>query len=114
MADSPQMTGSRQWASTIVVALLATAALYYFVYRPQQQLILKGQQKLRNQLQETAELESYRSRLADLEQQLSGINQQLEAARRVVPEEEQADDFLRMVNAEASRAGVEIRRYTAK
>jgi len=55
-------------------------------------------------------LESYRPKLADIERQLANLKQQLEIERRIVPDEKEVDGFMRMLDAEASKAGIEIRR----
>ena len=64
-------------------------------------------------LEVTAELEAYRPKLADIERQLANLKQQLEIERKIVPDEKEVDNFMRMVGAEARKAGVEIRRKTA-
>jgi type IV pilus assembly protein PilO len=65
-------------------------------------------------LRENAELEAYRPKLADIERQLSNLKQQLEIERRIVPDEKEVDNFMRMVSGEARKSGVEVRRYTSK
>ena len=52
--------------------------------------------------------------MADIERQLASLKQQLEIERRIVPDEKEVDNFMRMVGGEARKAGVEIRRYTAR
>jgi type IV pilus assembly protein PilO len=42
------------------------------------------------------------------------LKQQLEIERRIVPDEKEVDNFMRMVSGEARKSGVEIRRYTAR
>ena len=73
-----------------------------------------GAAELQAKLRENAELEAYRPKLADIERQLASLKQQLEIERRIVPDEKEVDNFMRMVDAEARKAGVEIRRYTAQ
>ena len=72
------------------------------------------QANLQAKLRENAELEAYKPKLADIERQLASLKQQLEIERRIVPDEKEVDNFMRMVGGEARKAGVEIRRYTAK
>src|ERR1700679_3589159 len=52
--------------------------------------------------------------MGDIERQLASLKQQLEIERRIVPDEKEVDNFMRMVSEEARKAGVEVRRYTAK
>ena len=65
-------------------------------------------------VRENAELEAYRPKLAEIERQLASLKQQLEIERRIVPDEKEVDGFMKMLNVEASKAGIEIRRYTAQ
>src|SRR4029077_9903745 len=55
-----------------------------------------------------------RPKLKQIEQQLAELKQQLEIEARIVPDEKQVDGFITMMDAEAIKAGVELRRYTAK
>lgn len=50
----------------------------------------------------------------ELNQQIEALKRQLEIARTIVPEEKEADEFIRIVQGEASAAGVAVRRLTAK
>ena len=49
-----------------------------------------------------------------MERQLANLKQQLEIERRIVPDEKAVDGFIEMMDTEAQKAGVELRRYTAK
>jgi Tfp pilus assembly protein PilO len=42
------------------------------------------------------------------------LKQQLDIERRIVPDEKSVDGFIEMMDGEATKAGVELRRYTAK
>ena len=68
----------------------------------------------RLQKSEYNELESYRPKLKDIERQLANLKQQLEIERRIVPDDKSVDAFIETMDAEAAKAGVEVRRYTAK
>src|SRR5207245_11111887 len=63
---------------------------------------------------ENAELETYRPKRAEIERQLASLKQQLEIERRIVPDEKEVGGFMKMLDAEAMKAGIELRRYTAK
>ena len=65
-------------------------------------------------MRENGELERYRTKLDDIERQLASLKQQLEIERRIVPDEKEVDGFMKMLDAEALKAGIELRRYTAK
>jgi type IV pilus assembly protein PilO len=65
-------------------------------------------------VRENNELESYRPKLKDMELQLANLKQQLEIERRIVPDEKQVDAFIETMDGEAVKAGVELRRYSAR
>lgn len=108
------MPGIKQWAVVLGGTLLLSVALYFTLFKSQREANTTAQQSLDDKLKENAELETYRPRLAELERQLASLKQQLEIERRIVPDEKEVDNFMRMMDSEAMKAGVEVRRYTAK
>jgi type IV pilus assembly protein PilO len=109
-----EMPGVKQWGVLLLVGALVTGALYFTVFKSQRDANAQAQTALDAKLRENAELESYRPKLKDLERQLANLKQQLEIERRIVPDEKEVDGFMKMLDAEALKAGIEIRRYTAK
>ena len=114
MSNFSELSGVKQLAAIVVGALVVSAALYYTVFKSQREANAAAQQKLQDKLQENRDLEAYKPKLADMERQLANLKQQLEIERKIVPDEKEVDGFMRMMDAEAQKAGVEIRRYTAK
>lgn len=114
MANFGEMSGLKQWAAVVLGAGLVTAGLYYTVFKTQRDQNDAAQQKLEAKTKENAELEAYRPKLAEIERQLASLKQQLDIERRIVPDEKEVDGFMRMMDAEASKAGIEIRRYTSR
>jgi len=108
------MPGIKQWAVVLGGALLLSVALYFTVFKSQRDANTAAQQSLDDKLKENAELETYRPRLAEIERQLASLKQQLEIERRIVPDDKEVDNFMRMMDSEAMKSGVELRRYTAK
>jgi type IV pilus assembly protein PilO len=109
-----ELTGVKLLGTLALGAALVSGALYYTMYKPQHEENVAAQMKLQAKLRENAELEAYRPKLADIERQLASLKQQLEIERRIVPDEKEIDNFMRMVSSEARKAGVEIRRYTSR
>ncbi|MGA7295338.1 MAG: type 4a pilus biogenesis protein PilO [Terriglobales bacterium] len=109
-----ELTGVKLLGILILVAVVASGGLYYTVYKSQHDQNDAAKIKLQAKLRENAELEAYRPKLADIERQVASLKQQLEIERRIVPDDKEVDNFMRMVDAEARKAGVEIRRYTAR
>jgi type IV pilus assembly protein PilO len=114
MINFSEMSGLKQWGVVVAGAALLTVALYFTMFKSQREANEVAQQALENKMRENAELEAYRPKLAEIERQLASLKQQLEIERRIVPDEKEVDGFMRMLDAEALKAGIELRRYTAK
>jgi type IV pilus assembly protein PilO len=109
-----ELSGIKQWGTVIVGDALVTAALYFTVFKSQNEKNTAAQHALEDKIRENNELESYRPKLKQIEQQLAELKQQLEIEQRIVPDDKQVDAFITMLDAEAQKAGVELRRYSAK
>src|ERR1700685_2562767 len=109
-----ELSGLKQWAAVILGGALVTVALYFTVFKNQNDKNTAAQHELQDKVRENNELESYRPKLKDMERQLANLKQQLEIERRIVPDDKQVDGFIETLDAEAAKAGVELRRYTAK
>jgi type IV pilus assembly protein PilO len=114
MGNFGELSGLKQWAALVLGAVLITAALHFTLFKSQRAANDQAQAALDSKLRENAELQSYAPKLKDLERQLANLKQQLEIERKIVPDEKEVDGFIKMLDAEAMKAGIEIRRYTAK
>jgi type IV pilus assembly protein PilO len=113
MENFNEMPGLKQWGALIIGAALITVALFFVVFKGQQDTNEKAQKDLTTKLQENAELERYRPKLAEIERQVASLKQQLDIERRIVPDDKEVDGFIKMLDAEARKAGIEIRSFTA-
>jgi type IV pilus assembly protein PilO len=114
MENFSEMSGLKQWLAMVVGAALVTGAMYFVVFKSKQDANVKAQEALNVKLRENAELEAYRPKLKEMERQVANLRQQLEIEQRIVPDEKEVDGFIKMLDAEANRTGIEIRRYTAR
>jgi type IV pilus assembly protein PilO len=114
MANFSELSGLKQWGAVLAGGAIVTAALFFTVFKSQSEKNTAAQHALDEKVRENNELESYRPKLKQIEQQLAELKQQLEIEARIVPNEKQVDGFITMLDAEAQKAGVELRRYTAK
>jgi len=114
MANFNEMSGIKQWAAVVGVAVVLSVALYFTLFKSQREANAAAQANLDAKLRENAELESYRPKLAEIERQLASLKQQLEIERKIVPDEKEVPGFMKMMNAEAMKSGIELRRYTSK
>lgn len=114
MANLGEISGSKQWGLALGGAALVCAALYFTYFKTQRTANETAQAALTAKMDENAKLEPYRAKLADIDRQIANLKQQLEIERRIVPDEKEVDGFMKMLSAEALKAGIELRRYTAK
>ena len=109
-----ELSGLKQWGAVLLGGALVTTALYFTVFKSQTDKNMAAQHILQDKVRENNELESYRPKLKDMERQLANLKQQLEIERRIVPDDKAVDAFIETLDGEAVKAGVELRRYTAK
>jgi type IV pilus assembly protein PilO len=114
MGNFGELSGIKQWAALMLVAALISVGLHYTMFKSKREANDQAQQSLQTKLRENAELESYRPKLKDMERQVANLKQQLEIERRIVPDDKEVDNFIKALDAEALKTGIEIRRYTAK
>jgi len=113
MANFSEISGIKQWGLTIGAAVLVSVALFFTYFKTQRQANDAAQDALTAKLQENAQLAPYRTKLADIDRQIANLKQQLDIEQRIVPDQKEVDGFMRMLDAEALKAGVLLRRYTA-
>jgi type IV pilus assembly protein PilO len=109
-----ELSGLKQWGAVLAGGALVTVALYFTVFKSQSDKNAAALHAVQVKVQENNELEAYRPKLKDMERQLANLKQQLEIEARIVPDEKQVDGFIEMLDAEAQKSGVWLRRYTAK
>ncbi len=71
-------------------------------------------QRLAGLQNEVSQLQVYDRRYREFQAEMISLQQQLENLRQIVPEEKQADEFIRTIQDAANTAHIEIRRITAK
>ncbi|HLY98301.1 MAG TPA: type 4a pilus biogenesis protein PilO [Candidatus Angelobacter sp.] len=62
---------------------------------------------------ENDQLRTYIPKLTEMDNQIAHLQEQIELEKKIVPEEKDADRFIKMLHDTASGSGIEIRRYTA-
>jgi type IV pilus assembly protein PilO len=113
MANLSELSGIKQWGISLGAALLISVALFFTYFKTQRDANAAAQAALDAKLRENAQLEPYRTKLADMDRQVANLKQQLEIESRIVPDEKEVDGFMKMLDAEAMKAGVYMRRYTS-
>jgi type IV pilus assembly protein PilO len=97
-----------------VAAIAVSGLLYYFYYKPISDANDATAKQVAGLKAENDELRPYESKLKDLDVQIGNLTQQLDQMKQIVPDEKEADNFIRMVNATANASGIEVRSYTTK
>src|SRR5512140_552979 len=106
MANLGEMTGLKQWGVALGGAAVVCAALYFTYFKTQRTANETAQTALTAKADENAKLEPYRTKLTDIDRQIANLKQQLEIERRIVPDDKEVDGFMKLLNAEAMKAGV--------
>jgi type IV pilus assembly protein PilO len=114
MANFSELSGIKQWGLTLGGAALVSGALFFTYFKTQRQANDTAQEALDAKVHENEQLAPYRTKLADIDRQIANLKQQLEIEQRIVPDEKQVDGFIKLLDAEAVKANVYIRRYTAQ
>lgn len=109
-----ELSGMKQWGIVAAGGAVVTAALVFTVFKTQADKNTTAQHALESKVRENNELETYRPKLKDIDQQLTNLKQQMEIEKKIVPDQKEVDGFIRMMDGEAQKAGVELRRYFAK
>jgi type IV pilus assembly protein PilO len=114
MEKFSELSGMKQLGLLVAGAALLTGVAYFFQFKSQADANTQAQQALDAKLQENRELESYKPRLAEMDRQVASLKQQLEIEQKIVPDAKEVPGFMTMLDDEAAKAGIEIRRYTAQ
>ncbi len=114
MANFGEISGGKQWGLALGGTVLVCAALFFTYFKSQRTANETAQTALTAKMAENAQLEPYRTKLTDIDRSIANLKQQLDIERRIVPDEKEVDGFMHLLDAEALKAGVELRRYTAK
>ncbi|HET7184213.1 MAG TPA: type 4a pilus biogenesis protein PilO [Terriglobales bacterium] len=114
MAKFSELSSAVQLGIVVGLAVLISGAAYWFVYRDMDNANRAMRTQLKAKEDENAALRPYADKKADMERKLATLKDQLEQMKRIVPDEKEAPQFMEMVQAEARKAGIEVRRYAAK
>jgi type IV pilus assembly protein PilO len=114
MENFSEMSGLKQWGALIVVGALVSVGLFFTVFKSKRTANDQAQAALQDKLKENSELAAYQPKLKDMDRQVANLKQQLEIEQRIVPDDKEVDNFIKMLDAEALKTGIEIRRFTAK
>jgi len=113
MAKFSEMSTMARLLVLLVIAALVGAVVYYMFLNNIIQANADLKAKIAEKNRENDELRQFEPKLAQLTRDMAILEQQIEREKKVVPEEKDADQFIRLLHDTAATAGIEIRRYTA-
>jgi type IV pilus assembly protein PilO len=108
MAKFGEMSLAARAGILLLVAGIVGAA-YYYKYQYNQ--VLKT--KIADKTAENSRLKEFEPKLAEENRKMAILQQQLEIQKKIVPDDKDADQFIKLLHDTASTSGIEIRRYTA-
>ena len=102
-----------QIGAMVAVAIVIAGAFMYMVIKPTYEDNAENSKKLEQIEASNRELSQYKTKLADLERQITSLQQQMAIQRQIVPDEKAVPDFIRVMQQTATDAGVNLRRFDA-
>jgi type IV pilus assembly protein PilO len=113
MAKLGEMSLGARLLTVLVVVTIVGVAYYYIWYNPANQANQQLTSTINAKKAENETLRGFEPKLAQLNRDMAILEQQIEREKKVVPDEKDADQFIRLLHDTAATAGIEIRRYTA-
>ncbi len=112
MASFKDLPAKAQLGIIVGVVVALCAGFYFLVLKDQMAKNEKDLKAAKDMEAKVRELEPYQSKLEDLNRQIASLQLQLEIQKHIVPDEKEADQFMKMMQDTAMAAGVEVRRYS--
>ena len=113
MAKFNEMSFGARLGIMLLIALVVGVAYYYVYLNPEVQQNEQLKTKISDKKRENDQLRQFEPKLADLTRQMAILQQQMDIQKKIVPEDKDADQFIRLLHDTASTSGIEIRRYTS-
>jgi type IV pilus assembly protein PilO len=113
MAKFSEMSTGSKMIVLALAALIIGAGYYFFFYSAKNQENIQLGAKIKATQADNARLKEFEPKLAQLTRDMAILEQQIEREKKVVPDDKDADQFIRLLHDTAASAGIEIRRYTA-
>ncbi|HET9837715.1 MAG TPA: type 4a pilus biogenesis protein PilO [Candidatus Angelobacter sp.] len=113
MAKFGEMSLLTRAGILFVAALMIGAAYYYIYFNPLYQANQQLNTKIHDKVAENNMLRTYEPKLAELNRNMAILQQQMEIQKKIVPDDKDADQFIKLLHDTAATSGVNIRRYTS-
>lgn len=113
MTKLSEMPPKMQAIAAVAVVLGLSLVAYFMYYKSIDDANRVADQQLKAKLSENQNLRQYEPKLQEMNRQIAMLQEQLEIQKRIVPDEKEADQFMRLMQDVAMQSGIEVRRYTA-
>src|SRR6478735_10804520 len=113
MAKFGEMSLGARAGVLFLAAAMVGAAYYYIYFNPMYQANQQLDAKIKEKKAENETLKMFEPKLAEVNRNMAILQQQLEIQKRIVPEDKDADQFIRLLHDTAATSGIQIRRYTS-
>lgn len=113
MAKFGEMSLAARAGILFFAAVIVGAAYYYIYFNPMYQANQQLETKIEAKKAENDTLKTFEPKLAEENRKMAILQQQLEIQKKIVPEDKDADQFIKLLHDTAATSGIEIRRYTA-
>ena len=113
MAKFGEMSFAARLGVLVLAALIVGVAYYYVYLNPQIQANAEIKTRIADKTHENEQLRQFEPKLADLNRQMAILQQQMEIQKKIVPDDKDADQFIRLLHDTASTSGIQIRRYAS-
>lgn len=113
MAKFNEMSFGARFGILLLIAAVCGAAYYYLYLSAEMQTNAQLETKIKDKNRENAQLREFEPKLQELNRQMAILQQQMEIQKKIVPDEKDSDQFIRLLHDTAATSGIEIRRYAA-
>jgi type IV pilus assembly protein PilO len=113
MAKFGEMSLAARAGILFLAAAMVGAAYYYIYFNPMYQANQQLETKIKEKRDENERLKTFEPKLLEVNRNMAILQQQLEIQKRIVPDDKDADQFIKLLHDTAATSGIEIRRYTA-
>src|SRR5262245_7788312 len=113
MAKFNEMSVMQRLLILILVAAIGWVGFYYVYLKDEMQKNDDLKNKIADKNRENDQLRQFQPLLEQIKRQMAIQEQQIARQKKVVPDDKNADQFIRLLHDTAATSGIEIRRYTA-
>jgi len=113
MAKFDEMPALARLGIMLLVAALLGVGFYYGVLNDMIQKNQAVELQIKDKKAENDRLRPFEPMLAKMNQDIFELQRQIDLEKKIVPEDKDVDQFIRILHDTAATAGIEIRRYTS-